>query len=400
MNHSEILISYEEKLYTELNYKDMTMLMDYVYYCIYLSKVEKNCLYIKKAKDIFQYIVKNINSFKLGLSSFNGLLGLAYLHRALYYDVNSSFLKKVEGYLKMQIIGVFNNYDWKTEGMLYKLYDIFTGISGIGRYFLLYDKDDKFISFCIKQLTEMVLYDDNLLGFKEIIKNGDEDVGSLNWGLSHGIISVAVFLSECLKMGYCNEKVVMSLEKIIQIYLNSYRYEDGIINWPSISIIEKDTITLEWSWRMSWCYGNIGILRALYLISININDSKLSDFVLKQIELIASSNLETMNLVCPTFCHGLSAPMVIMKLFSDDIKEKNMSTKLLLFSKKIEHKIIDNYNRKFKYGFCKYEKYNNEIIEMYDNTSVLEGITSIYISLIIFNYEIEEDIFLKETFVR
>ena len=141
-------------------------------------------------------------------------------------------------------------------------------------------------------------------------------------------------------------------------------------------------------------------MRALYLISININDIKLSDFVLKQIELIASSNLETMNLVCPTFCHGLSAPMVIMKLFSDDIKEKSMSTKLLLFSKKIEHKIIDNYNRKFKYGFCKYEKYNNEIIEMYDNTSVLEGITSIYISLIIFNYEIEEDIFLKETFVK
>lgn len=400
LDYRKLFINYENKLCTSLNYKDMPMLMDYVYYCYYLSRIENNYTYYEKSKQAFQYIMKYINSFKLGLSSFNGLLGLAYLYRALYHKVNDTFIIKIEDYLKFQVKGIFYNYDWKSEGMLYKLYDIFTGISGIGRYFLLYERDEKFVLFCIKQLMEIVFYDDNLFGFKEILNKDSQKVESINWGLSHGLISVGVFLSDCIKKGYNDEKIKICVEKIILMYLNNYRYENGIINWPSVSIIKKDGIIPEWSWRMSWCYGNIGILRSLYLISNNIKNSELSKFVLEHLETIISSNLENMNLVCSTFCHGLSAPMVIMKFFSNEIGKEDMKAKTLLFSKDIERRILNNYNPKFKYGFCKYEKYNNEILEIYENTSILEGITSIYVSLILSNYEIEEDIFSKEAFIR
>lgn len=400
MNYSEIFVNYEKKLYTALNYKDMPMLMDYIYYCYYLSKAEKNNMYNEKAKEIYQYIMKNINSLRLGLSSFNGLLGLAYLYRVLYHDVDDICITKIEECLKFQIMNVFNNYDWKSEGMQYKLYDIFTGISGIGRYFLMYGNDDKFILFCINQLIEIISQDYNLFGFREIVEKDDKKVETINWGLSHGIISVGVFLSDCIEKGYNEEKISMYIEKIVQAYLNNYHYEKGIINWPSISIIKKEGVIPSWSWRMSWCYGNIGILRGLYLISSSLKNSKLSDFVLSNLKEIISSSMEDMNLICPTFCHGLSASMVIMKFFSDEISKKNMKIKTLSFSKVIEEKILNYYDHKLKYGFCKYEKYKNKIIKMYENTSILEGITSIYVSLIISNYEIEEDIFSKESFIR
>ena len=45
LNYSEIFVNYERKLYTALNYKDMPMLMDYIYYCYYLSKAEDNNMY-------------------------------------------------------------------------------------------------------------------------------------------------------------------------------------------------------------------------------------------------------------------------------------------------------------------------------------------------------------------
>lgn len=120
MIEKEKLYFYEISLYKELNYKNISMLMDYVYYCYYLSFIDKNKnnIYFNKAKKMFQYIIKHIDDFELGLSSFNGLLGLAYLHRVLYPNQSSKFLKKCEVYMKYQIIAVFNNYDWKTYGNL------------------------------------------------------------------------------------------------------------------------------------------------------------------------------------------------------------------------------------------------------------------------------------------
>ncbi len=395
------LYFYEVTLFNELDYKNIGMLMDYIYYCYYLSFVDKKLsnIYLDKARNMLKYIIKHIDDFKLGLSSFNGLLGLAYLHRALYPSQSSEFLEKCESYLKYQIISIFNNYDWKKYGNYYKLYDIFTGIIGIGKYFLYYTKDKKFILYCIEKINEIIFYNKSLLGFREIIKYNNKTIESINWGTSHGMISAALFLNACIYKGYTDKDMYIAKNTIVKEYMKNYRIKNNIINWPSISIIENDTLQHEWSWRMSWCYGNIGILRILYLITKD--NYELNNFIEEQINLISISEIQELNLNCPTFCHGYSGPFLIMKILSKEIEDSKIKNNINIFCNKIENKINeDYYNENAKFGFYKYDILDGITRKIENNTSILEGITSIYVSSIIANYQIDNDIFLYETFIK
>lgn len=58
MIEKEKLYFYEISLYKELNYKNISMLMDYVYYCYYLSFIDKNKnnIYFNKAKKCFSIL--------------------------------------------------------------------------------------------------------------------------------------------------------------------------------------------------------------------------------------------------------------------------------------------------------------------------------------------------------
>ena len=396
----EKLYLYEVTLSKELDYKNIGMLMDYTYYCYYLSFVDKKIsnVYLDRARNMLQYIITHIDDFELGLSSFNGLLGLAYLHRALYPHQSSIFLKKCESYLKYQIISVFNNYNWKKYGNLCKLYDIFTGIVGIGKYFLNYTDDKKFIIYCIKKINEITLYEKSLLGFKEINNYENKKVESINWGTSHGMISAVLFLHESIENGYINENIYKAKNAIIKTYMENYRMNNNIINWPSISILKDDKLQHDWSWRMSWCYGNIGILRILYLVTKD--NYLLNAFIEKQINSISLSEINELNLNCPTFCHGYSGPFLIMKLLSKEIKNPKIKNNINIFCQKLEYEINKYYDKNAKFGFYKFDKLDGVISKIENNTSILEGITSIYVSSIIANYEIENNIFINETFIK
>lgn len=394
------LYAYEVTLSKELDNKNLSMLMDYIYYCYYLSFVDENLsnVYLDKARNKLQYIIKHIDDFKLGLSSFNGILGLAYLHRALYPKQSSHFLKKCESYLKYQIISVFNNYNWKKYGNLYKLYDIFTGITGIGKYFLNYTNDKRFTWYCIKKINEIILYDDSLLGFKEITKHENKIIESINWGTSHGMISAALFLHESIHNGYIDEDSYKAKNTIIKTYMKNYRIKNNIINWPSVSFLKNNALQHDWSWRMSWCYGNIGILRILYLTTKD--DRELNTFIEKQINSISLSKIYELNLNCPTFCHGYSGPFLIMKILSKEIENPKIKNNINKFCEKIEIEINKYYNKNAKFGFYKFDKLDGITKKIENNTSILEGITSIYVSSIIANYQVKNDIFLKETFIK
>lgn len=400
MIEKDKLFLYEMTLAKELNYKNLSMLMDYTYYCYYLSFVDKKLsnIYLNKARNMLQYIIKHIDDFELGLSSFNGLLGLAYLHRALYPNQSSYFLKKCESYLKYQIISVFNHYDWKHYGMLHKLYDIFTGIVGIGKYFLNYTDDKKFIEYCIKKISEITLCEKSLLGFKEITKFENIKIESINWGTSHGMIGAALFLQDSIDKGYIDEEIYKAKNTIIETYMENYKINNNIINWPSVSILKDNKFQHDWSWRMSWCYGNIGILRILYLITKD--NYPLHEFIEKQINSISVSEINKLNLNCPTFCHGYSGPYLIMKVLSKEIKKPKIRNNIEKFCQKLENEIYKYYNKNAKFGFYKFDELDGIIRKIESNTSILDGITSIYVSSIIAHYEIENNIFLNETFVK
>lgn len=400
MIEKDKLYVYEVILSKELDNQNLSMLMDYIYYCYYLSFVDENLsnVYLDKARNKLQYIIKDIDNFKLGLSSFNGILGLAYLHRALYPKQSSQFLKKCESYLKYQIVSVFNNYNWKIYGNLYKIYDIFTGIIGIGKYFLTYTNDKRFIWYCIKKINEIILYDDSLLGFKEITKHEKKVIETINWSTSHGMISAALFLYESIHNGYIEEDSYKAMNIIIKTYMKNYRIKNNIINWPSVSFLKNNAFQHDWSWRMSWCYGNIGILRILYLTTKD--DYELNAFLEKQINSICLSEIYELNLNCPTFCHGYSGPFLIMKILSKEVENPIIKNNINKFCNKLEIEINKYYNKNAKFGFYKFDKLDGITKKIENNTSILEGITSIYVSSIIANYQIKNDIFLKETFIK
>ena len=69
---------------------------------------------------------------------------------------------------------------------------------------------------------------------------------------------------------------------------------------------------------MSWCYGSIGILRAIYLASINMSNEASKTFALNELIKIAKMESSDYLLSMPIICHGFAGTVSIMtEMFVD-----------------------------------------------------------------------------------
>lgn len=397
---SKILII-ENRLYKNLS-DDITQYFDYCTLTYYLSEFFKQySLYLSKeykykSRKVLKELLKKISKNSYGLEinvTWNGIIGILYIMRSL--NENKELDNKIN-YLEKQLENMVYKLLLKKE---YKLqntdFDIISGLAGIGLYYLYVNYNNigllHKITFRLLDMLESI----DTLGLHQLYKPKINIISNFqtDYSISHGILGVLYYLSLYYKR--TNNKFILKIIKqSLQIYIKFFFDKDHnhITRFPSISKYVDGNIQFYYSTRTVWCYGSIGSFRGLYLIADNINDGNLKKLVIKEIQNFNNSKISDYNLICPTFCHGLSGLYLILSLFNKESTKLNLEYEI----KKIEKKIWSYYDEKLPYCFPKYDDDGKGLRKnIYDSSSFISGSVSIAVAYLLKNCQkIEKNYFM------
>ncbi|GFZ32674.1 hypothetical protein CSC2_32000 [Clostridium zeae] len=361
---------------------------------ILLSEVEKY-----KNIDLEKYThynLKILNEYysrnNYGLSSFSGLAHLGYSTLSISNNKKqyTTFLDSIN---KIMIKGANHYILSGTRASMHNC-DCINGFGGVIRY-LLHFKENNDVLETIRQLLtyliSLTLENKEVLGVKVPywFLSAEEQLpherasfpnGKIDLGLSHGITGVISILSIALLSGIEVKGQRSSIRRLLE-FCYAYRMEvDNLIYWPRKIAIEdwidgkKD---FDWS-RPSWCYGEAGISRTIYLAGKSLGDSYFVEDSIRVIISQANSNREDFGFISPTFCHGYSGLLQTLNVFYQDTKIESFLEPI----DNITNKILSFYEKDAAFGFYDYEyKFNQEVSKNID-IGIVKGTTSILLPLL------------------
>lgn len=361
------IINIEEAIYFsqhdhQMNYLDYCILSYYLYE--FFKNSDKNELSVK----YFNRGRMKLKEFLINLSHISffdtwyGAVGLLYIMRS--FNINNDLNKKISYFEEKTLITVksfIKEDNFKLERFHY---DIFNGLVGISLYLMKYnyEKNEEILKEISYRLIEILsVFNSEISDKLPIMKPKMEKPKKIDYGIAHGILGI-IF---CLSKYYTYSKDIHILEAI-NISLKCYKkfiYSDlytHIDKFPTMAEVdENDNYKYYHVNRSVWCYGSIGTYRALYLISININDIKFKQLIEAEIIKFKNNTPKDFHLVCPTFCHGLSGVYYILSLFNND--NYNFGN----ITKKLENEIWTFYDDNLKFCFPKYDLIKGGNIKKY-----------------------------------
>lgn len=392
MDHIEdrmnIIIDMEKKIFANLS-ENINMYFDYctLTYHLYLYFKQNNINYANNYYNKGRYILKELlkkislkNYFFSNMGTWNGIVGILYIMQS--YNLNQdldSKIKYLEEYVVDDVTKLLNERKYKLENIDL---DIVSGISGVGLYFLnyCYKEKQELIKKINYRLIE-VLSSYNTIEYQDKhIKNNPKEI---DYSISHGVLGIIYYLSKYYSLTKDNS-ILEEINKSLEIYIIFMldKCHNHITKFPSVLRIDiTGQRYYHYSNRSVWCYGSIGTFRALYLISKITKNECLKNLVIKEVQKFEKDKISDFNLICPTFCHGLSGMYLILSLFNnEELKSQKLKSKII----EIENKIWIYYNKKLPYFFPKIDDNGkgNKKIE-YDNTSFVSGAVSIGICYIL-----------------
>lgn len=385
------------RIENNLDYDDHTSLMDYCTLCYYISNSNLfddtyKTKYLFSGKEKLAHLIEHLNDYELSMGLWTGYVGLGYLLNVYYDNENEEVLRKINAFIKYKTILLIKNIDVEKEGVSQEYYDIFNGISCVGNYIIEFDnKDINYIEYTAKWISELVLKKEgNLLfsGFhisKKNIRNihfkNQFNNGYVDLSLSHGVIGCLLFLTKSLKF-HNLESVKDAIYLIISEYL-SFIDQGNILYYPTLLYLDEDKkLKRNNNVRCSWCYGVLGVLRVLYLATEQLKLIEENKIIINCIIKISTLDIDKLDLICPTFCHGYSGVYHIYNEYLlDNIKFNKEFLHLL------ESKVWEFCNNKNKYLFQKFESNieGNKLIKIANRLSPQDGVISIIIPFILRN---------------
>jgi len=266
------------------------------------------------------------------ISNFSGLAHIAFVIYGLSLKAPKiePFLQGINELLLSNLAEFIKNSDKKsfnTEGN----YEVIKGLSGPLRYLLNFEDDEKMsmmavrlVDVLIKRSHDIRIQGHRLPGwhyYPSEIEKSFSPVGAVNgcvnYGVSHGIGSPLAVLSVAYKSDIRKTEIKNAIDGLFSEYMNALYYVDDIPYWPGkISFeqyIGQDEIIYAPN-QMSWCYGSVGILRALYMSSVAISDDKVKMFAINELIKISQMDLSNYLLTMPIICHGLVGTAAILNL--------------------------------------------------------------------------------------
>ncbi|MEK4197962.1 lanthionine synthetase C family protein [Cytobacillus sp. FSL K6-0265] len=353
------------------------------------------------AHEHFLALEKNLRDTPISnISLFTGLTGIAFAtflasRRRTRYN---RFLNHLEELLHKNI-EIF--IDQATESWLKNksakasMFDVIGGLTGVGRYLLMSNQNNRHINHIIKisefliKLTNNITVENNIIpGWYVSCKNlGSTDLekrypkGNLNYGLAHGIAGPLSFLSICKNEGININGQKEAIEFILN-WLQSIKKQDFFGNYWSgrISLEEytNNTLSVEKDYsRESWCYGNPGILRAMNLAGIATNNKNIIEQTINDFEIIYKRPYKNWGLESPIICHGKSGLLQITL----NMLEDNPKCKLASHLPKLTEMLINQFNKESIFGYQDIEP-TAEQQEYVDKAGILEGVAGIALTLL------------------
>lgn len=312
----------------------------------------------------------------------------------------SKFLNTINSLIIESLPKMLDEFNKSINNITMLHYDIVSGISGIVRYLLNFAYQPQVLKIIKDSLTYLIKITKNItingyevpgwyISGKNQYRDDEKETyknGNFNYGLSHGVAGILGILSLCYKQNVIVIGQKEAIEKIVNQYehLNVFNGEN-IPFWPGQYSFEdyiKNNLDMSMVvHRMSWCYGSIGILRALKLSAIALNNQSLKEWVSNKIHLISKMDIQDYDLESPTLCHGYSGLM--LSLITEYKETRNPD--LLPGINNLLQKVLDSYEKDSSYGFINIDKFMKNgklIIQKTDDNSFLTGSSGVILALI------------------
>lgn len=347
---------------------------------------------MKRIKEILES-----NIYTMRPSLFSGISEIGFSIFLLYTNTGyyRNFWQKLNETLYDIIEYNLCFLDNQMENMKTNYYDVIYGMSGIAVYLLLCeesDKRNKVLEHIAKYLIDILLgkhkVNNNVepnwyIRYENQMSEEEKRIfpkGNFNLGYAHGIAGIMVALSKISAAGINLEDQNKAIEESIRIYMKYGTINDNIYLWPERLGYEeyytKEKITFQ-NERQSWCYGAIGISRAIYLTGSLLENKFLKEFGYNNIVNIAKLPIESYHLSSPILCHGYSGISSILYRTYKEKPTEILSDKI----KELLTQILSLYDEKSQFGFKDIKFRQQKFVWMDDNT-FLEGTSGIILYLL------------------
>lgn len=334
-------------------------------------------------ENLIVYSLKNIQCFIYNfeyhpLFIYEGLTHIAFVINELK-KIDSSinrFQNKLNEILLTNIaryLEIYNRFkDLNTNN-----FEFIYGLSGVLRYILEFDHNAfkeigcQIVDLLLKhtetqQINDCVVppwfYKPSVYELSKM--NTDAPYGILNYGVSHGIGGPLIVLSLAYKKNIYNKE---TLKKVVNGLFKEYNkhlyYINDIVYWPNYLTINQyigsKPIRLVEN-QLSWCYGSIGILRAIYLSATNMLDYKRKKFAALELEKMAKLSHERYKLCMPIVCHGFASVVSIMSEMYNDTHNISFQEASYIWIRKLvdninsadfNYKELDRKKKVYKYSY-------------------------------------------------
>jgi lantibiotic modifying enzyme len=257
--------------------------------------------YKKHIHDGIDHITGIVESINRPMSTFcGGLAGLGWLliylnkHNIIDMDADE-YLEELDELLDIELDRMLQT----------KNFDILHGAMGLGVYFINRNKESsviKIINALIADKKEMAPG----IAWSRFDAYARKDY-IYDFGLAHGNAGTLYFLGKCCKAGIMQQECKALIDGSIEFFMDNIQPESAGSFFPnSIAVkhYKTDAPQVQMS-RVAWCYGDLGILHTLLLISVWREDKILKDKVLTMLLKVAERRSVPESMIKDAgFCHG------------------------------------------------------------------------------------------------
>ncbi|WP_422860341.1 lanthionine synthetase C family protein [Flagellimonas sp. S174] len=329
--------------------------------------------------DMVSYCIEKINE---GFSYPTYCAGIAGLGWAIQHLSNHNFID-------IECDDLLMNFDeYLFDKMRFDLsnnnIDFLHGAIGYGFYFVKRYKGTKreelrlryehYLSVLVKNLDKLAVKDGEEYKWESVIDSKTGAKG-YNLSLSHGMSSILNFLSRLNEIGSLQDITKPILTGCLRYTLkHEGTGQNGVSLFPDSINPERPN---EYSSRLAWCYGDLGIGVSLLNAGNSLDDDLLVEHSLEIGVFSTSRKLpEQTRVVDAGICHGSFGNAQIFRKFF--LHSENGQ-----FKKSIDFWIKDGIKKAcYTDGHAGYKQWNGVVQEWKAELSLLEGVAGIGLAII------------------
>ncbi len=359
----------------------------FIFLCYY-SKYKNTNTYNNITGNVLNQIFNEINETdNLELSLSNGLAGIGwtldYLEKHNLIEPETEFLNTIDNLIEETLFGhlTAGDYDYLHKGL------------GIAFYYSERKNSDnkKRLENVVRLLNKSKKINpdtQSVYWLSESIKNGKiAEKSTVNISLSHGLASIVGVLTRLYKINILPPETEKLLRLTIQFILEQeVDFAKYGCCFPNLAI--DYCPNNEFSSRLSWCYGDLGIAMSLYNASLVLDDINIKD---KATEVLLKNtgrkDLEKNSVQYGGICHGSAGVAHIYnRMYLNTQMPEFKKTADYWFQKTLEFAEWEN-------GLAGYKKQTIYKGKQYldNNYSFLDGIAGIGLAMISYVSDILPD---------